>query len=144
MRHRMGCAAQTGLGNPSQPLLKNKWADNEEINNVAKAMMSEAIDLWFKEYEGCDFNIDVGEKHIEVAMGIEPAYQLDPLKIVIINSNIQYSSFTTGIAYGYYGSNIVQKYKRYEEYKNNCKFKRFADKWSAELQKILGSGVNAK
>ena len=142
MRHRLIFAAETRLGNPAPVILSNEWSGVEAVDNIAKEMLEEAIELWFKEYGGCDFNIHMGPKHIEVAIGVEPAYKLDPLKIVIVNNNIQYSSFTTGIAYGYYGSGIVQTYKRYGEYKNDCKFKRFADKWSPRLQECFGRVSN--
>ena len=136
MRHRIGDASATGFGSHSPCLLKNEWTGISLIDDIVNQMADEAVALWYEDYGGCDFNIDIGEQHIEVAFGIEPAYARDPLKIVIVNSNIQHSSFTNGIAWGYYGTDIAQTYKRYGEYVRNCKFTRFAEKWSEKLRKI--------
>ncbi len=71
MRHRIGCAAQTGLGNPSPVRLKNNWTEDTELNALVEEMLKEGIDLWFQKNDGCDFNIDIDESpknaHIEVA-----------------------------------------------------------------------------
>jgi len=42
MRHRIG-GAGTGLGNPSNELLTNKWSRNKQFNALVKKMLSEAI-----------------------------------------------------------------------------------------------------
>ncbi len=138
MYHRIiDSSIHIGLGNPNKCILKNQWSENLNINNLVKDMLKEAIDLWFKDLQGCDFNIYQDEYCIEISFGIEPTYKYDKLKLIIINNNIKYSSYINGISFGWYGTNIIKTKKRYEEYKLNCKFKKFADKWSKELQKIF-------
>lgn len=128
---------ETHLGNPNQCILSNKWSKNEELNKLAKEIFEDGINLWFKDIQGCDFNIYENEKCVEIAFGIEPTYQGDKLKIIIVNSNIKYSSYTTGIAFGAYGSNLVMKRKYYSEYKNKCKFIDFIDRWQIKLQEFF-------
>lgn len=128
---------ETHLGNPNPCILANEWSKNEELNKLAKEIFEDGINLWFKDIQGCDFNIYEDEKCIEIAFGIEPTYQRDKLKIIIVNSNIKYSSYTTGIAFGAYGSNLVMKRKYYSEYKNKCKFIDFIDRWQIKLQEFF-------
>ncbi len=121
MRHRMGGANLTCLGNPSPELLNNSGV----LNSVVKRMLEEAIKLYFEKWNGCDYQIS----QEEVSFGIEPAYQYEDLKIISIKKEILYSYIKTGRAFGDYGSGIRATTKYYGEYKNNCKFKSFIDKW---------------
>jgi hypothetical protein len=137
MRHRM--ISGTGLGNPEKCLMNNNWTENQELNTAIQIMLYEAINLWFKDIGGVDFEIQFLEngKIIVVDFGIEPAYQYDKLKIYSIDTNKDSSYFMQGKAWGAYGSGIVKTTKYYTDYKNNCKFKKFVDKWSNELSKFV-------
>lgn len=126
MRHRL--AIGTGLGNHEQCLMNNKWTNNYALNNKIKEMLSETIDLWFKEIGSVDFNIQSTDGGIRIDFGIEPTYKYDKLKVFTINTDKNKSSYTKGIAFDYYGSGIVSTTKLYSSYKNDCKFKRFVDK----------------
>ena len=123
MRHRM--ASGTGLGNPEPPLMNNKWSSNEKINTFIKIMGDEAIELYFKDYNGFDFQI--GED--SVTIGIEPAYKFEKLKILHFNKDKDECYYQKGISWGYYGSDIVCETRRYKQYNRKSPFKNFVDKW---------------
>ena len=120
MRYRI-CNLSTGLGNPSKELLNNEGILTPQL----KAMLDEAIELYFKKWGGCDFSIK--ENYID--FGIEPAYMYQDLKIISINQRKGCSYIRTGRAFGGYGSGIRATTKVYADYKNDCKFTRFIDKW---------------
>ena len=136
MYHRIG-EIHTGLGNPNPCMLNNKWSKNEELNNLIKKMFDEGINLFFKEYGGCDFRIEESKYNIKVVFGIEPTYQYDKLKLIGIYSDIESCFKEDGTSFGAYGSNVVSKKRNYTQYKYNCKFKIFAEKWSKELSKFI-------
>jgi hypothetical protein len=115
----------TGLGNPSPPIMNNEWSENENINNFLKNMGEEAIDLYFKDLEGFDFQID----DESITIGFEPAYKYDKLKVLHFDKNKDDCYYQTGIAFGYYGSGICSKTKFYRDYKKASKFKNFINKW---------------
>lgn len=137
MRHRL--ISGTGLGNPEKCLLNNQWTDNEKLNISVQIMLHEAINLWFKDIGGVDFDIQLLEdkKRIVVDFGIEPAYKYDKLKVLSIDTNKNSSYYMQGKAWGCYGSNTVKTTKYYSDYKYNSKFKKFVDKWSEELNKFI-------
>ena len=123
MRHRMGIASLTGLGNSSKELLPNNWTEKDR--NKLNPMLKEAVELFFKKWGYCDLFI----KENSIDFGIEPAYQFEELRIVSIKRNKEKSFIEYGKAWGLYGSEIVRNTKYYEDYKKNGKFKRFIDKW---------------
>jgi hypothetical protein len=123
----MGCASQTGLGNPSPEMLGN----NGNLTKTIKAMFSEAIELYFKETEGLDYDIEKDE----IYFGIEPSYMYEHLKIICIKRNKEGSYIENGYAHGAWGSDIARSGKAYLEYKNKCKFTRFIDKWHEKIYK---------
>lgn len=125
MRHRMGCANSTGLGNASPALLNN----NGVLDSIIKKILKEAIELYFKKWEGCDYQIDQDK----VLLGIEPAYQYENLKIICISKTKENSYIETGTAWEAYGSGIAKKRKYYGEYKNRSKFIKCIDKWHPKL-----------
>lgn len=116
MRHRL--INSIGFGNPSPVLLDNKGKINNDF-----AM--DALRTYFSKEFGFDFNITKNE----IAIGIEPAYQYERLKIISINKDKSKSYIQTGKAWGPYGSQIAKNTKTYKEYKNKSKFVKFIDKW---------------
>jgi hypothetical protein len=124
MRHR-GIGGITGFGNPNEPLLTNIGKITPEIAELIK----DGIQLYFKEYGACDYDI----YEDEITIGIEPAYQWEELKIVSINKDKDESYIKNGVAFGDYGSNVCFKTKHYKEYKNRCKFTKFVDRWHERL-----------
>ena len=117
----MGIASLTGLGNPASCLLTN----NEKLIGNLKEMVKDAVEQYFKHWNGCDYDISPDE----IKMGIEPAYMYENLKIITINREIGSSSIQTGHSFSFYGSGIRSRIKYYKDYKKNSKFKRFIDKW---------------
>lgn len=121
MRHRI--VTNTGLGNPDPVLLDNKgtfvWND----------LANDAIDKYFQRYEGFDYQLN---KHF-IAIGYEPAYEGETLKIICIHKDINKSYIKTGKACGAYGSGITATTKYYGDYKYKSKFVKFIDRWHKEL-----------
>lgn len=118
MRHRI--VNTLGFGNSSEELLTNE-------GNLPCEFLDDAVEKYFN--EGLDFKADVAS----VAIGIEPAYQYQRLKIITIRRNKKESSIEDGYAWEAFGTGIRKKIKTYGEYKRNCKFTRFVDKWHPVL-----------
>lgn len=108
----------TGLGNPEKAVLDNVGMVNSDFADAA-------IETYFQRWEGFDFSVNKNY----IAVGIEPSYQYDKLKILYIHKNKEKSYIKTGIAFGGYGSQVVASQKFYKDYKNSCKFVKFVDKW---------------
>ena len=124
MRHRIGMAGCTGLGNPNPCILDNKGT----LNTIQTEVADEFIKI-YNEGWGCDYGI--GENYF--MLGIEPSYMGDDLTILLLHKNKNNSSLQTGRAFGYYGSGIRSRTKYYKEYKYNSKFKKFVDKFHSKL-----------
>lgn len=122
MRHRIG-GGITGLGNSSKVILDNTGKLNQEFSDY---MLND-----FFKGEGYDFKVT--KKGVTV--GIEPAYQMEKLRIVHIDKNKEESYYWYGTAFGYYGSQIVGKKMFYKDYKVNSKFKKLVDKYHGVLFK---------
>lgn len=136
MKHRIIGNIITGLGNSSQCLLNNQWSNNDNFNEILKQCFEEAIKTFkpIKDFGGLDFSIN---NHM-ISFGFEPAYKYQNLYIININlKDITHSYLRTGFAFGYYGSNIVNNYKFYKDYKNKCKFIKFIDKWYKKINEVL-------
>ncbi len=129
MRHRIGCAALTGLGNPSPEIIPNKNVRDEELKILLKFAAKDAYAKFFKHFGYCDVGIDCND----IVLGVEPAYQYEDLKIIRFKPNKERCSFSTGYARGDYGSRICKTEKLYRDYKYKSKFVRFIDKWHPVL-----------
>lgn len=138
MRHRI-TDINTGLGNPEKCLMNNEWTTNDNLNEIIKQMLSEGIDLWFKNIGGVDFDIELENNEITINFGIEPGYKYEKLKMFSISTNKENCSYTTGIAWDFYGSGIAKKTRNYSDYKKNGKFKKFVDKWSNQLNEFVAA-----
>lgn len=114
----------TGFGSNEKDILDNK-------GKVNKDFADDAIEQYFKHWEGFDFNVNKNR----VTIGIEPTYQSDPLKIVTISKNKEESYIETGRAFGFYGTGVRSKTKVYKDYKKKSKFIKFVDKWHPILFK---------
>jgi hypothetical protein len=97
----------------------------DNIGQIREDFADAVVSSYFKKYEGFDFQIE----NNFIAVGIEPSYQSDPLKIITIHKDITKSFIKTGRAMGYYGSGVVSKTKTYADYKLKCKFTKFVDTW---------------
>lgn len=125
MRHRIG--GILGLGANESSILDNnfklkrtKFWDEflEDLQANFKTIAN---------YEGFDYKLD---KDGNFFFGIEPSYKYDDMQILCINlRDKNLCSLTEGRAWGYYGTSVTAKTKHYGEYKRNCKFIRFIDKW---------------
>lgn len=115
MRHRI--VHGTGFGNPDPEILDNHGP------KPPKDLAEKVIELYFKDTEGFDYAW--GKNTLRI--GIEPAYQFDPLKVITIHKTKKKSTITTGHAFGCYGSGIRSKTKTYSEYKYKSKFVKFID-----------------
>ncbi len=122
MRHRIGIAGYTELGNPDPVLLNNKG----KLSKNMKAMMKESMKLWKPLEYGVDYQL---MPLLGIAFGREPSYQYDPLFIIYISKNKGKSYIQTGKAFDSYGSGIRSRVKLYRDYKYKSKFTRFIDRW---------------
>lgn len=136
MRHRICEDVHTGLGSPDKALLDNKWSKSKSTNVLLKTIMDSAIDLYFSAEDGCDFQIIENDKETAFILGIEPTYKFDKLKIIKISTTKNESYIQTGEAFGFYGSGIKSRTKRYDEYKYESKFVCFIDRWHNEMSKL--------
>lgn len=118
MRHRI--ASGIGLGNPAKEILDNK-------GKLPDVFCENALAKYFSNDQYFDFKIN--KKFIMI--GVEPAYQYERLKIIKINEVKELSKITTGRAWGPYGTQVGSTTKYYYQYKLNCKFTRFIDRWHA-------------
>lgn len=121
MRHRL-INAKTGLGNPGSVILDN-------TGKLNKRFCKNVLEQYFKKDGYFDFKICKSY----IAVGIEPAYQYERLKIIYIHRQKKKSCIQTGRAWGSYGSMIGKTTKFYFEYRRACKFTRFINEWHAEL-----------
>lgn len=144
MRHRITEGFSTGLGNPAKCLLDNEWSDNEILNEAVKKIMDNAITEYFEEQGGIDFGFVVSETGIYFSFGYEPAYKYGKLRIITLCTAKELSCIQEGIAFGFYGSGILQKIKYYKGYKYKSKFIRCIDKWHAELIEALKKSKELK
>lgn len=119
MRHRMGIASYTGIGGNNSPVL----LDNK--GKINKIFAKDVLKTYFEHWGGFDYTIS----DEEIKVGIEPAYFGEDLLIVAICKDKRFSYIQTGHAFGYWGSGIRSKTKYYKDYKKNCKFVKFVDKW---------------
>lgn len=128
MRHRLSNI--TGIGGGDPVILDNnlqleksefwdKFLEDSQLN-------FKTID----NYEGFDFHLD----EQGFTFGIEPSYKFDDLQIIHFDfKNKRDCYIQQGIAFGYYGTKIVCKIKRYGEYTRKTKFIRFIDKWYEQI-----------
>ena len=125
MRHRIG-GGVAGLGNPCKELLSNTG----ELTPLMKKMADEAIKLYFKKWGGCDYEVGRSEGALKwVKLGIEPAYQFEDLKIIVLNRHKERSFLRAGRAFEMYGGGVRSTYRFYSDCKTNAKFKKSVDRW---------------
>ena len=121
--------AITGLGNPDPELMNGQSTGDKSFDASINTCSKECYETFFKgtslDFGGVDAGVDGSDIHI----GIEPAYFGDNLRMITFAPNKNRCSYTTGHAFGYYGSGIRSKTKHYSEYIYDAKFKRFIDKW---------------
>jgi hypothetical protein len=130
MRRRIGDAGATGLGNPVPELISGRSTGDEQRENLIRAAAKECYETFgFKQYGYCD----AGEEGNEVRLGVEPAYQYEHLKLIIVAREKDCSRFITGRAWGAWGSEIASTMREYGDYKRRSKFVRFIDKWHPRL-----------
>lgn len=135
MRHRLVSLRSTGLGNPDPCLLDNQWTAYEDLNDLLKVMFIDANHCFF--HQCVDFKIELKEDGWTVAMGYEPAYMYEKLRIVKINSNKGDSFNRSGFAWEGYGTGIASTTKYYSQYQKKSKFAKFVDKWHDEIANWL-------
>lgn len=133
MRHRIGPAG-TGLGNPHREIIvHDAHRAGKNTERIVRQASKEAYELFFKKFGYCDAGLDGNV----VKIGIEPAYQGETLKVIVIQEDINRCAFITGIARGYYGTGICSSEKVYSDYLRRSKFVRFIDKWHSQIFNTL-------
>ena len=131
MRHRIG--GVSGIGNSKPPILDNK---GEITSKLPKEFCDDVVETFdtMRDYDGFDFM----DSETGLMLGIEPAYQDEPLEIVYFDFYDKNNCFwRKGVAMGAYGSDVVFKTKYYGEYKRKAKFVKFIDKWYETVRGAL-------
>lgn len=130
MKHRIGIASSTYLGSGAVGLISGKNTSSKVKNSLLKRIAKDCYNTFsFEKFGYCDAGFDGNQARF----GVEPAYQFDPLKMIVIHKNKEESQFVTGRAVGVWGSRIISKNKRYDEYLRNSKFTKFVDKWHDKI-----------
>lgn len=133
MRHRIGIAASTGLGNPSPELINGRGTGDIMRDELIRQCSKDAYETFFKgtklDYEG----VDAGVHDFEVRIGVEPAYMYESLKMIVLHENINSCRFITGYAWEPYGSGIRKNVRWYRDLRRKGKFARFVDRWQPIL-----------
>jgi len=122
----MGGAAHTGLGGTSAPeVIPSARSGSKERDALIRECSKDAFVLFFESFGYCDAGVDGNE----IRIGIEPAYQFEPLKVIVLTPDINECAFITGRAVGLWASAVISKIKMFCDYKNKSKFVRFIEKW---------------
>lgn len=111
MRHRIGGLENTymGLGADNIPFeLDNSWSENKKLNEIADAMLNNALETIFKsrDISGFDFKVDGDLSKFKIYFGIEPAYKYSPYLMCCITSFYKDSYIESGKAHDYYGTDV--------------------------------------
>lgn len=133
MKRRIGSAAQTGLGGGGVTLMDGESTGNKELDSKVNQCARVVYEQFFKgtklDYGCCDAQA----REDEYRFGIEPTYQYDELKIIVVRKVKEDSYIETGYARESYGTGIQSKRKYYREYKLKSKFVRWVDQCHAML-----------
>lgn len=130
MKHRFAGAEFTGFGGNAPTLISGKNTSKDIPDELLNEIAKDCYDTFsFKTYGYCEAGFDGNEARF----GIEPTYQFEDLKLIIICKNKEESRYITGRAVGAWASAIQQKTKEYGNYKKTSKFTRFVDKWYPRL-----------
>lgn len=129
MRHRIIGNVKIGLGTSAPELIPNKRSGSQLRDRTIKRCSKEAFKLFFEKFGYCDAGMD-GQ---EVRIGIEPAYEFDPLKIIILSPRIEDCALITGRAVESWAAKVISTRRNYSDYKYQSKFVRFVDKWHPQI-----------
>lgn len=124
MRHRIG-GLHMGFGNPAREKIDGKPTGNDMLDAKINECCKEAFPLFFERFG----YVDAQYTATEITIGCEPAYFGEDLKMIVLAVDKGECQLITGHAFGFWGSGIRQKNKRYDEYVKASKFTRFIDKW---------------
>lgn len=112
-------------GNSKPPLIPNRSSGDAARDRLINECSKEAYGLFFERFGYCDAGID-GD---EVRIGIEPAYEFEPLKLLILCPDISECRFVTGRAVESWAARILSTSRSYGDYQRASKFTRFVSKW---------------
>lgn len=130
MKHRT--SIHTGLGGNSPVLLPNNGRLSKKEERFVYAVMEAYFSKMMKE-DGLKF-LDWHKGKNFIAVGIEPTYKGDRLRIVGIHRVKGASVKVDGYAFGAYGTQIGERERHYIDYtRKSAKFVKFVDKWHSVL-----------
>lgn len=125
MKYRIGAAAETHLGGNATVLISGENTGNIK-NTLLKKISRDCYKTFsFKKFGYCDAGFDGREARF----GVEPAYEHESLKMIIISNIKEESKYVTGRAVAMWASKVVSKEKLYAKYLKKSKFVLFVDKW---------------
>lgn len=123
----------TGLGNSAPEIMNGQSTGNSKLDGVINECAKDCYETFFKGTKMDYETIDAGADEYGIVFGIEPAYKDWELKIIVFMQNKSRCRYETGIARGWYGSQIQSSDRYYGDYKYSTKFTKFVDKWHSRL-----------
>lgn len=135
MRHRMGCAAATGLGRKSGTDFC-LWNNKEEVKSKAQYdLLYRMANDFGKQFLDSKYCPDFGIKKNWITIGVEPSYQWDYLRVIhFAPDDINKCLIEYGTAFGPYGTKVAFKQKFFSDYKRKNKYTRFINKWFKKVK----------
>lgn len=129
MKHRGG-AENTGLGADAKVFISGKNMSKNVKDSLLNKIAEDCYNTFsFEKFGYCEAGFDGNEARF----GVEPTYQFEKLKLIVISKDKEESSYVTGFAVGYWASAVKSGQKRYGDYLKKSKFVRFVDKWHSKL-----------
>ena len=122
-----------GLGGGGSDIMDGKKTGNKDFDKLVNKCAKECYETFFKNTEMDYLFCDAGFTGEALILGIEPTYQFDPLKIIVVHRDKKQSKYVTGRAVEAWASRIVKTEKLYSQYKKQSKFVRFVDKWHGKI-----------
>lgn len=123
----------TGLGNSEPELMDGQSTGNPKLDAVINECAKDCYETFFEGTKMDYGAIDAGADVFGIKFGIEPAYKDHELKLITFLQEKNRCQYETGIARGWYGSQIQSTIRYYQSYKYSSKFTRFIDKWHSRL-----------
>lgn len=128
-------AALTGLGNSAPNLMDGEPTGDRKRDRAISACAKDFYEKFIKGTRIDEGYADAGVRGNSVIVGVEPSYEYERMKVVVLYPSKEMSRLIEGIARGGWGSNVVKRERLYCELTRDCKLRRFVDEWHGKLFK---------
>lgn len=126
---RRGSAGHTGLGGGAKEKMSGQTSGDKQRDDLINACSQDFYKLFLEGGKMDEGYCDAGFDNNEIRVGIEPTYQYQYLKMIVIPENIQDSYLVIGWAASAWASKILCNHYYYRDYVRYGKVKRFIKKW---------------